>query len=215
MRALAPSPTWAEELANAITHGIGLLLSLIGLVVLLAAATATGQIGLVTGCAIFGGTLVFMYLSSTLYHAWRTPLVKRILRVVDHVAIYLLIAGTYTPFLLAFFTPGWRLTLLSLLWGLALAGAVYKIFFLGRFPRFSTGLYLAMGWIAVLAAKPMLTAMPAGCLLWIAGGGLAYTLGVVFYVWDRLPYNHAIWHLFVLAGSACHYAAVALYVAQG
>ncbi|MFQ5570512.1 MAG: hemolysin III family protein [Rhodothermales bacterium] len=205
-------PTRAEEWANSITHGIGLVLSVIGLIVLVFVAVATGEAGLVVGCSIFGGTLVFMYTASTLYHSFRAPRLKRLLRILDHIAIYLLIAGTYTPFALLYFDGGWLWTLLCLEWGVALAGVVFKIFFTGRFRILSTLLYLAMGWLAVVALKPLLAAAPLGCVAWMVAGGLLYTGGVAFYVWKRLPYHHAVWHVFVLGGSACHYLALALYL---
>lgn len=202
----------AEEWANSITHGIGLLLSIVGLVVLLVFAVAQGEISVIVGSSIFGGTLVLMYTASTLYHSFRTPRIKHILRVVDHIAIYLFIAGSYTPFVLLYFDGGWPWTLLCLEWGIALAGTVFKLFFIGRFPALSTIIYLAMGWLIVLAIKPLIAAAPLGCLAWITAGGLCYTAGVAFFVWDRLPFNHAIWHLFVLAGSLCHYFALVLYL---
>jgi hemolysin III len=202
----------AEEWANSITHGIGLVLSIIGLVFLLVFAVAQDEISAIVGCSIFGGTLVLMYTASTLYHSFRTPRIKCILRVVDHIAIYLFIAGSYTPFVLLYFDGGLLWTLLCLEWGIALAGTVYKLFFTGRFPILSTIIYLAMGWLVVLAIKPLMAAAPFGCLAWIVAGGLCYTAGVAFFVWDRLPFNHAIWHLFVLAGSLCHYFALVLYL---
>lgn len=205
-----PAATRAEEWANSLTHGVGLVLSVIGLGVLL--VVAWGEISLVVGCSIFGGTLVFMYAASTLYHGLQHPSLKRLLRLLDHIAIYLLIAGTYTPFVLLYFDGGWVWTMLCLEWGIALAGIVYKLFFMGRHPIFSTTIYLAMGWLAVVGLDPLLSAAPPGCLLWMAAGGLCYTGGVAFYAWDRLPFNHAIWHLFVLAGSVCHYLALALYL---
>ena len=207
-----PMQTRAEEWANSITHGVGAVLSVVGLFVLLAFAVARDEISLVVGSSIFGATLVFMYTASALYHGVRTPRVKRLLRIIDHVAIYLLIAGTYTPFALLYYDGGLLWTLLCLEWGIALAGSVFKIFFTGRFAKLSTAVYLAMGWIVVLAAKPLLASAPLGCIAWMAAGGLCYTGGVVFYAWERLPYNHAIWHLFVLAGSVCHYLALALYL---
>ncbi len=207
-----PAVSRAEEWANSITHGVGLVLSVIGLLVLVGVAVARNEISLVVGCSIFGGTLVFMYAASTLYHSFQRPHLKRLLRLLDHIAIYLLIAGTYTPFVLLYFNGGWVWTMLCLEWGIALAGIVYKLFFIGRHPILSTTLYLAMGWLAVLGVEPLLSAAPTGCLAWMAAGGLCYTAGVAFYAWDRLPFNHAIWHLFVLAGSACHYLALTLYL---
>ncbi len=206
------APTRAEEWANSITHGIGAVLSVIGLPVLIVIAVARGEMSLIAGCSIFGSTLVIMYVVSTLYHSFRKPRLKHILRIIDHSAIYLLIAGSYTPFVLLYFDGGWVWTLLCLEWGIALVGIVFKPFFTGRFGGVSTIVYIAMGWLAVVGLSPLLAAAPLGCVLWIVAGGLLYTGGVVFYVWRRLPFNHAIWHLFVLGGSVCHYLALVLYL---
>lgn len=201
----------AEEWASALTHGVGLLLSLVGLGFILGLALR-GESMQVIGATIFGVTLVLMYAASTLYHGTFRPRLKRLLRILDHIAIYLLIAGTYTPFLLLYFDGGLLWTLLCVQWGIALAGGVFKLFFTGRFEVVSVLIYVAMGWMVVVAAEPLFAAAPAGCVAWMAAGGLCYTGGLVFYGWERLPYNHAIWHLFVLAGSACHYVAVVRYV---
>ncbi|NBC16481.1 MAG: hemolysin III family protein [Bacteroidetes bacterium] len=204
----------AEAWANTLTHGVGLLLSLVGLGFILALALQGDGVHVVGG-TVFGITLVLMYTASTLYHASvssRRAKLQHLLHTLDHIAIYLLIAGTYTPFLLLYFDGGLLWTLLCLQWGIALAGAVFKLFFTGRFRVLSVLVYVAMGWMIVFAAKPLLEAAPVGCVAWMAAGGLCYTFGVVFYGWRQLPYNHAIWHLFVLAGSFCHYLAVVRYV---
>lgn len=198
----------AVELANTITHGIGLALSIAGFVVLLVLAAVRGNPRHIVSCAIYGATLVCLYAASTLYHGIPSPRRKRALRIFDHCAIYLLIAGTYTPFLLVNLRGGWGWSLLGIVWGFAMAGIVFKFLFVDHFPFLSTVIYLLMGWLAVIALKPLLAAVPASGLLWLLAGGLLYTLGVVFYAWKRLPYNHVIWHLFVLAGSTCHYVAV-------
>lgn len=198
----------AEELANTITHGIGLALSIAGFVVLLVLAAVRGSPRHIVSCAVYGATLVCLYAASTLYHGIPSPRRKRALRIFDHCAIYLLIAGTYTPFLLVNLRGGWGWSLLGIVWGFAMAGIVFKFGFVDHFPFLSTVIYLLMGWLAVIALKPLLAAVPASGLLWLLAGGLLYTLGVVFYAWKRLPYNHVIWHLFVLAGSTCHYVAV-------
>ncbi len=198
----------AEELANTITHGIGLALSIAGFVVLLVLAALRGSPRHIVSCAIYGATLVCLYAASTLYHGIPSPRRKRALRVFDHCAIYLFIAGTYTPFLLVNLRGGWGWSLLGIVWGLAMAGIVFKFRFVDHFPFLSTVVYLLMGWLAVIALKPLLASVPASGLLWLLAGGMLYTLGVVFYAWKRLPYNHLIWHLFVLAGSTCHYVAV-------
>jgi len=198
----------AEEVANSITHGVGLLLSLLGGSVLLSLAALRGSTLHLAACALYGATLVLLYAASTCYHGARRPRLKRALRVLDHAAIYLVIAGTYTPFTLLALRGAWGWGLFCAVWVLALAGVVYKLLFLGRSPRLSTALYLAMGWMAVIAARPLLAAVGRAGAAWILAGGLLYTAGVWFFARDHLPYRHAIWHLFVLGGSACHYVAV-------
>lgn len=208
----APQGTFAEELANAVTHGIGLALSVAGLVVLIVLAATRGTALHVVSCAIYGATLVLMYSASTLYHALRLPRAKRLFRIFDHAAIYLLIAGTYTPFTLVRVQgwPGW--TLFAVVWGLAAAGVLFKSFHVERFPVISTLLYVAMGWLVVVAWKPVVAAIPPGGIAWLAAGGVAYTAGVIFFAAERIRFHHAIWHLFVLAGSICHFVAVMRYV---
>ena len=197
-----------EELANTITHGFGLLLSLAGFVSLLILAVLHGGAVYIVACSIYGATLVILYLASTLYHAALSERVKRALRVFDHSAIYLLIAGTYTPFLLVYLRGAWGWSLFGVIWGLAFAGILFKLWFVNHFPHISTLVYLAMGWLIVIAAHPVLVSVPKLTLAWILAGGILYSSGVVFYAWKRLPYSHAIWHLFVLSGSTCHYMAV-------
>jgi hemolysin III len=204
--------TYAEEVVNSITHGIGLVLSAAGLAVLVVLASLFGDAWHVVSCAIYGGTLVFLYGASTLYHSARTPRMKRTLRIVDHIAILLLIAGTYTPFTLGLMRDGWGWTLLAIVWGLAIVGLLFKLFSKHRFHWSATSIYLLMGWISVFFMEPMGAAIPFGGLMLLAAGGIAYTAGVVFYGWRSLRYSHAIWHVFVLAGSLLHYLAVALYV---
>lgn len=201
-----------EEFANSITHGVGLALSLTGLAVLLVLAFWKGTAWHVATFAVYGATLVLLYAASTAYHAARSPRRKRIFQILDHSSIYLLISGTYTPFTLILLRGGWGWTLFGLIWGLSLLGIVFKVFFLGRFPIFSTAMYLLMGWLVLIAAKPVLAKIPGSGILWLLAGGVAYTVGVMFYAWRRLPYHHAIWHVFVLAGSTCHYLAVLFYV---
>ncbi|HUN61484.1 MAG TPA: hemolysin III family protein [Candidatus Sulfotelmatobacter sp.] len=197
-----------EEIANSITHGIGLVLSIAGFVVLLVFAILRGGTSHIVACSIYGATLIALYSASTLYHAVVSPRLKRALRIFDHSAIYLLIAGTYTPFLLLYLRGPWGWSLFGVVWGLAFAGIVFKFWFVGHFEYVSTAIYLAMGWLVIIAAKPVLAHVPTPTLLWLLAGGLFYTCGVVFYAWRRLPYSHAVWHLFVLAGSACHYCAI-------
>jgi len=197
-----------DEIANTVTHGIGLVLSIAGFVVLLVLAILRGTAWHIVACSVYGASLIALYSASTLYHAVVSPRLKRALRIFDHSAIYLLIAGTYTPFLLLNLRGPWGWSIFGVIWGLAVAGVIFKLWFVERVPRLSTALYIAMGWLVVIAAKPILTHVPAATLLWILAGGLFYSLGVVFYAWKRLPYHHAVWHLFVLAGSTCHYFAV-------
>lgn len=207
--------TAGEEIAHAITHGLGAFLSIAGLAVLVARATLYGNAWHITACAIFGAAMVLMYTASSLYHAIPNPRAKQILRVVDHSMIYLLIAGTYTPFALVTLRDSVGWTLFGVTWGLALFGIVFKIFFTGRFEKLSLGIYLGMGWVAIFAIKPLLaTLAPQGLILMFAGG-LVYSGGVAFYVWERLRYHHAIWHVFVLGGNVLHYFAVLLYVLPG
>jgi hemolysin III len=204
-----------EEIAHASTHGLGALLAIIGLVVLVARAAIYGDHWHIVASSIFGGTLVLMYTASTLYHAIPLTRAKRVLRVFDHSLIYFLIAGSYTPFALITLRGPWGWGLLAFVWTLALAGVVFKIFATGRFEKLSLAIYLLMGWAALVAIEPLVEAMHPGGLALLAAGGLTYTGGVAFYVWQRLRYHHAIWHLFVLAGSVLHYLAVYLYVIPG
>ncbi len=212
MKSDAEPTSFGEEFANSVTHGVGLGLSLAGLVVLIILTALRGTAWHVVSCSIYGSTLVILYAASTLYHSIQSPRAKRVLRIIDHGAIYLLIAGTYTPFTLVNLRGGLGWTLFGVVWGLAALGIVFKIFHVDRFPIASTLVYLSMGWLVVIAWKPMVALIPVGGIALIAAGGLAYTLGVVFFAAKRIPYSHAIWHLFVLAGSIFHYVAVLLYV---
>jgi len=201
-----------EELANSITHGVGLALSVVGLIVLVVLSVARGNAWHIAGCTIFGVTLVLLYSASTFYHAFRAPRLKRILKVLDHTAIYLLIAGTYTPFTLVNLRGFWGWTLFTLVWSLSVFGILWKIFNVDRYQIISTLIYVAMGWLVVIAIKPLFLGIPLSGIAWLVAGGLFYTVGVIFFAANRIPYNHAIWHVFVLAGSICHYIAVMLYV---
>ena len=203
--------TLGEEVANAITHGMGLIASLLGVPLLLGAAGAGHDLPLVIGTTVFAATLVALYAASTLYHALPHSRAKRVFRVVDHAAIYCLIAGTYTPFALGVLRGGLGWLLLALLWTLAGVGIVFKTLGGLRFPRLSTLLYLGMGWLAVLVVRPLAAALPAAGLGWLLAGGLLYTGGVLFYVRERPRYSHTVWHLFVLGGSTCHFLAVLWY----
>ncbi len=208
VRPRAQSP--GEEIANSLSHGIGLLGTLIALPVLVISAVPHGPAAIV-GAAIFGTTMVLLYLTSTLYHAIPPSRAKRVWRILDHGAIYLLIAGTYTPFTLGVLRGPWGWTLFGLIWALALAGILLKSVGGVRHPRLSTGVYLGMGWLVLVAAKPLWQAVPGWGLFWLAAGGVGYTAGVGFYAASRVRYAHFVWHLFVLAGTACHLVAVLRY----
>jgi hemolysin III len=202
-------PTLGEEIANAITHGVGLLASLIALPVLIWSASQTHDAARITGVTIFGVTLCLLYTASTLYHSFPPGRTKRVFRVLDHGAIYLLIAGTYTPFALGALRGAWGWSLLAILWTLALAGVLMKATVGFRYEKLSTAVYVGMGWMAIVAIKPLIEHVATAGLIWLVAGGLCYTGGVVFYATDRrLWYGHAIWHLFVAAGSVCHFFAV-------
>lgn len=206
-----PAPTPEEEWANCITHGLGLVMSPVALVVLVLSSMAQGE-AMLAGCSVFGVTLVLMYAASTLYHSFHTPHLKHLLRILDHSAIFLLIAGSFTAFALCFLNGGWGWTLLGVEWSFALAGIAFKVFSENRYGSFSTALYLVMGAMGATVLEPLASATPAGCVTLYVAGGAFYIVGVVFFAWERLPYNHAIWHVFVLAGSLSHFLAIALYV---
>jgi len=204
--------SFGEEIANAVTHGVGAFLAVAGLVVLSYFAAQNGDIWAVTSCAIFGGTLVLLYTVSTLYHSLPQPRAKTVMKLLDHASIYLLIAGTYTPFTLVNLRGPWGWTLFGIVWGIALLGIVFKASLLRAWTIISLALYLAMGWVIVIALKPLLDSIATGGFVLLLLGGLAYTLGSVFYLWRQLRFHHAIWHLFVLAGSVLHFFAVLFYV---
>ena len=199
-----------EEIANSVSHGAGLVAALIATPVLLGAARRGGRLDLV-GASVFAGTLILLYLASTLYHALPPSGAKRVFRVLDHSAVFLLIAGTYTPFALSVLHGLWGWTLLAVVWSLAAVGIALTSVEGERFERFYTPVYLAMGWLIVVAIRPLWQALPAEGLLLLAAGGLAYTAGVGFLAARRMRYSHFVWHLLVLAGSACHWVAIFLY----
>lgn len=201
-----------EELANSLTHGLGVVLSVAGLVLLVLFSARYGDAWHVASTAIFGSTLLLLYVSSTLYHSFRDARIKQLLQKLDHAAIFLLIAGTYTPFVLVTLRGPWGWSLFGIVWGLAIIGVVLKFWLAGRFRLVSTLIYLGMGWLVLVAIRPLVAALPTGGLRLLVAGGLCYTGGAVFYLWKRLPYQHALWHLFVLGGSACHWAAVFFFV---
>lgn len=197
------------EIANSISHAVGLFGGVVGGPFLIASVWAHGDWLSVTGAVVYCATIVILYLGSTLYHAWPQTPAKFVFQVIDHSAIFLLIAGTYTPFTLGPLRGPWGWSLLSVIWLLAFGGIALKVRRgVGR-PRLSLALYLGMGWLILVAMKPLATAVPASTLIWLAAGGVAYTGGVIFYVRDRIrPFNHFIWHLFVLAGTVCHFCAI-------
>jgi hemolysin III len=199
-----------EEAASALTHAVGLLAGAAGGTLLLIRAARSGSAWSIVGAAVFVAALLLLYSASTLYHAARADEPRRRLQVLDHSAIYVLIAGTYTPFMLGPLRGGWGWSLFGVIWGLALAGVIFKLFFTGRFRGVSTGLYIAMGWLVVIGVVPLVRALEPAALGWLVAGGIAYTGGTIFYLSDRMPFGHAVWHLFVLAGTACHGVAVAL-----
>ena len=209
---LPPCLSLGEEIANSVTHGIGALLSVLATAILLHEAAVSGTTLHVISFSIYGASLFLLHLSSTLYHALRPPEAKKVFWIFDHCSIYLLIAGTYTPFLLLSLWGKWGLTLMIAIWSLAILGIVYKSLFIGRMRRVSVALYLVMGWLIVVAGRELWLKVPHQALAYVVGGGLCYTVGIVFFSWKRLPYNHAIWHLFVLGGSVLHYLAILLYL---
>jgi hemolysin III len=201
-----------EEIANSVSHGVAVIAAAVATPFLLLAASRHGTIQLV-GASIFSGTILLLYLASTLYHALRDNRAKRLFRFLDHAAIFFLIAGTYTPFTLGILRGAWGWTLLAVVWGLALTGVVLKAVGAMRHPALSTGLYLMMGWLIVVAIRPLWNHMSLGGLLWLVAGGLAYTVGTAFFALPRLRYSHLVFHLFVVAGTACHFVAVWRYAA--
>ena len=197
-----------DELASALTHGLGAVAALAGGAVLITLAALYGDGWQLGASIVFGVTLLLLYVASTLYHAIQHPVAKARLKVFDHCAIYLLIAGTYTPFTLIALRGPWGWGLFIAIWTLALAGVVFKLFHTGRFKLLSTAIYIAMGWLVLVAIKPMLVSLDAWTMCWLLLGGVFYTLGTYFYHRESIRFSHAIWHLFVIAGSVCHYIAV-------
>jgi hemolysin III len=204
--------TVGEEIANAITHGVGAALSITGLTLLVVFSSLGGDPWRIVSASIFGAALTLMYFASTLYHALPFPRAKRVMRVLDHSSIYLLIAGTYTPFLLVSMRGPWGWSLFFVVWGIAVVGCVFKIFFTGRFDIVSTLAYIVMGWTVIVAIKPALATIPVPALVLTAVGGLLYTGGTIFYAWTKLRYHHAVWHVFVLSASIVQYLAILPYI---
>lgn len=197
-----------EEIINSITHGIGALLSIVALVVLIIVAGKYGDIWHLVSFSIYGSTLILLYLSSTLYHSFSNPKIKNLFARFDHISIFLLIAGTYTPILLTSIRGIWGWTLFGIIWGMALTGAIIRSIYLHKFRKLMVAIYMVMGWMAVVAGKQIYLSLPSISLTFLVLGGVAYSIGVIFYMWRNLPYGHGIWHLFVLAGSILHFFAI-------
>lgn len=204
-----------EEIAHAVTHGVAAMASVAGLVLLVVKAARHGGPQLVTGVTIFGAALVLLYLSSTLYHALTPPRAKRVFELLDYAMIYVLIAGTYTPFTLSVLGSGWGWSIFGMAWGFAVVGILYEVVLKRPSRRLSLLLYLLMGWLMIVAVKPLIEALDPVALILVAAGGVFYTGGAVFYAWRAFPYHHMVWHLCVIAGSFCHWLCVYLYVIPG
>lgn len=204
--------TRAEEIGNATTHAMGALLSLVAIALLIIFASNQNDGLKLISSIVFGSTLLLMYVSSTIYHSLSNPKLKHVFRILDHASIYLLIAGSYTPFVLVTLKGPWGWSLFTIVWSLAVLGVIFKLFFVHRFEVLSTLIYLLMGWMAVVAIKPIYQHLPVGGMACVVAGGLCYTVGVIFFAWERLKFSHVLWHLFVLAGSIFHFFAVLLYV---
>ena len=201
-----------EEIANSITHGIGIVLAIAALGILTAFAGIYGNVWHIVSVSIYGTTMILLYTASTLYHSIQHPRIKKILQALDHSAIYLLIAGTYTPFTLVSLRGPWGWWLFGVMWGFAVLGVVFQLSLMRRWRAVSLGLYIGMGWAIVVAIKPLIASVAAGGIVFLILGGLAYTTGIFFYSWKKLKYHHAVWHLFVLTGSILHFFAVLFYV---
>ena len=204
--------TIGEEIMNSITHGIGAGLSIAGLTLLVVLAVLSGNVRQVVSFSIYGASLIILYLASTLYHSFQQPEIKQTFKIIDHSAIYVLIAGTYTPFLLLGVPGVWGWVMFVFIWGVAILGIGFRKLFIYRFPQFAALTYILMGWVSVFMIKPLRANIALGGLMWLVAGGVVYTIGVIFYALKKIPYMHGVWHLFVLGGSICHYLAVLLYL---
>lgn len=202
--------TIVEERINCLTHGIGAILSIVGLVVLIVSAAVYGNIWHIVSFSIFGSTLVILYTASTFYHGVNGSKYKRVLQILDHSAIFILIAGTYTPFMLVSLRGPWGWSLFGVIWASAVLGIILKTFYIGRFKKISVAIYVTMGWLCIIAVKQIIVNVSWLSIILLFTGGLSYTLGVIFFAWKKLPYNHATWHLWVLTGSILHYFSVVL-----
>ncbi len=205
--------TRGEEIANSVSHGVGLVAALVGLPFLVVSSMREGDALAVVGASVFGTSMVLLYLTSTLFHAFPRSRAKRVFQLLDHSAIYLLIAGTYTPFTLGVLKGAWGWTLFGLVWSMAIAGTALKLIGGIRYNTVSTVFYLAMGWLVLIAADTVWRLVPGWGIFWLAAGGIAYTAGAMFFLAERVRYFHFVWHLFVVAGTACHFVAVLRYAA--
>lgn len=202
----------AEELVNVATHGFGFLLSIAALSVLVVFASLKGTAWHIVSFSIYGASLVLLYFASTAFHISRKQKIRNLLNIADHASIFLLIAGTYTPFLLVTLRGPWGWSIFGVVWGMALAGIIIKLFFTGKYNTLSTIIYVAMGWVVLIAIVPLVNSLSFEGLMWLFAGGLSYTIGAIFFLLNRIPFNHAIFHVLVLAGSCCHFVAVFWYV---
>ncbi|WP_199098999.1 hemolysin III family protein [Dyella sp. ASV21] len=210
--AVLPRYAFGDELASSVIHGIGILLSIAGLATLVAFSARYGDTRAVVASAVFGSTLILCYTASTLYHSIPGLPAKQVLRTLDHIAIFLLIAGTYTPFTLVALPGVWGWSLFGTIWALALMGSALELGLLKQYRKLAVLMYVGMGWVGLIAFKPLSEHLQTGGMVLLIAGGVAYTLGVPFYLWRKLPYHHSVWHFFVLAGSVLHYLAVLFYV---
>ena len=204
--------TIGEEIANSITHGVGIGLSIAALVILVVLASRRGDAWRIVSFSIYGTTLFLLYLASTLYHSFVNPKIKNIFRILDHSAIYLLIAGTYTPVTLTLMRGAWGWTLFGLAWAIAIGGIIITALLLDKLKALLVLSYVVMGLLVVIAIKPMIQMVPRGMIIWLFIGGACYLLGIIFYLWNRLPYHHPIWHIFVLGGSISHFLGILFYL---
>lgn len=202
----------AEEIINVVTHGIGFLLSIAAVSILVVFASLEGTAWHIVSFAIYGASLVVLYFASTAFHLSRNQKTRNRLNVFDHASIYLLIAGTYTPFALVTLNGPWGWSIFGVVWGLAIAGIILKLFYTGRFNTLSTLLYIFLGWIILIAIGPLTSALSFAGLMWLFAGGMFYTIGAVFFLLNRLPFNHAIFHVLIICGSICHFVAIFWYV---
>ncbi|MDH5559836.1 MAG: hemolysin III family protein [Deltaproteobacteria bacterium] len=211
-RSLISDQTHSQEIASSIVHAVGLVLALGGTAVLITFASLYGNVWHIVGVSVYSATLILLYGSSTLYHLINSDSVKKWFRLADHVCIYLLIAGTYTPFTFVTIKGGWGWSLFGIQWGLAVTGITFKVFFINRFTLLSNLTYLGMGWVIIIALLPLIENLPGWGFLWLAMGGLAYSFGIIFFIKDRIGFNHAIWHGMVMIGSICHFITIFFYV---